>query len=125
MNCISGSSNATGDRHGGDNGVLQRLYYAYGFRGGFNTNRTWAQIRYEIDQGRPVVMGGQFVRSPAGHIVCVIGYTPEGFIVHDPYGDARTGYSVTEGPSLLYTYRFLTQELAGDGTTWAHFIVPA
>ncbi len=116
------------DRQGrsarGDNSVLQRLYYAYGFRGGFNTNRTWAQIRHEIDQGRPVVVGGQFVRSPAGHIICVIGYTREGFIVHDPYGDARTGYTVTEGPSLLYTYSFLTQELVGDGNTWAHFILP-
>jgi hypothetical protein len=42
-------------------------------------------IKREIDAGRPVIVGGDFV-GRVGHFVVVVGYDKEGFLVHDPYG---------------------------------------
>jgi hypothetical protein len=45
-------------------------------------------------------------------------------IVNDPWGDALTGYSDTEGGKLLYPYGYLNQVSGPDGNIWAHFIQP-
>jgi hypothetical protein len=37
-----------------DNFVLQQLYRAYGFGGGFDVTRTWSQVAAEIDANRPL-----------------------------------------------------------------------
>ena len=42
-------------------------------------------IRDSIDNGYPVIIHGYFT-SP-GHIIVICGYTEEGFIVNDPYGE--------------------------------------
>ncbi len=114
------------DRYGAssrtDNSVLNQMYNAYGFDGGFSTSRTWAQIRQEIAANRPVVIGGYFTHG--GHIVCIIGYDEQGFIVNDPYGDALTGYAQTEGAGLSYPYTYMQEMCGSDGDVWAHFIVP-
>jgi uncharacterized protein YvpB len=114
------------DRHGRqartDNSVLQMLYRAYGFGGNFGTTRTWSQIQQEIIANRPVVIGGYFTHG--GHIITIIGFDEQGYIVHDPYGNALTGYSQTEGKSLRYPYIYMRDMCGVDGDVWAHFILP-
>jgi len=105
-----------------DHAVLEALYLDYGFGGGFGTARTWAQIKREIMEDRPVVIAGYFTHG--GHIVCVIGFDEFGYIVHDPYGDARSGYSETDGKGLRYPYGYMRDMCGVDGDVWAHFIVP-
>lgn len=107
-----------------DNTVLVRLSQAYGFEASFSTTRTWGQIRSQLMQGRPVVVGGYFTHS--GHIVTVVGYTSNGYIVNDPYGNALTGYRDTNGRKLFYSSGYMSQMCApeGDGNIWAHFIAP-
>ena len=46
---------------------------------------TLQDIRDSIDKGWPVILHG-FFTSP-GHIIVVAGYTEDGFIVNDPYGE--------------------------------------
>ena len=105
-----------------DNSVLQKLYQAYGFGGGFSTSRTWSQIKQELIENRPVVIGGYFTHG--GHIICIIGFDEFGYIVHDPYGNALTGYRQTEGKSLRYPYVYMRDMCGVDGDVWAHFILP-
>ena len=105
-----------------DNSVMQKLYQAYGFGGGFSTSRTWSQIKQELIENRPVVIGGYFTHG--GHIICIIGFDEFGYIVHDPYGNALTGYRQTEGKSLRYPYVYMRDMCGVDGDVWAHFILP-
>ncbi|MDY6939906.1 MAG: C39 family peptidase [Cyanobacteriota bacterium] len=104
-----------------DHEVLQRLIRAYGFETSFSLTRKWREIDWEVASGRPVVLAGDFVQ-PSGHIVTVTGYTPEGLIVNDPWGDALTGYSNTEGARLFYPNGYVNQMCGPDGNIWAHFI---
>lgn len=95
---------------------------AYGFRTNFSTRRRWAEIDKEIAEGRPVVLPGYFTAT--GHVVTVIGYTPSGLIVNDPWGNALTGYRDTNGARLFYPNGFLLDKCGRDGDLWAHFIYP-
>lgn len=106
-----------------DNAVLQELYRAYGYKGGFSTARTWSQIKQELLENRPVVIGGYFTHG--GHIITVIGFDEYGYIVHDPYGNALTGYRQTEGKGLRYPYIYMRDMCGVDGDVWAHFIAKA
>lgn len=103
-----------------DNNVLSQLISAYRFQTSFSTTRTWAEIKTELINRRPVVLGGDFTAS--GHIICVIGYTPQGYIVNDPWGNALTGYTDTEGRKLLYPYSYMDRVAGPDGNVWAHLI---
>jgi len=106
-----------------DNSVLVQLCQAYGFNSEFKVDRTWAEIKAQLAMGRPVVVGGLFTHS--GHIVCVIGYTPEGYIVNDPYGNALTGYADANGRKVLYPYDYMDKMCdpePGEGHIYAHFI---
>jgi Peptidase_C39 like family len=103
-----------------DNAMLSKLIAAYGFKTSFSTTRKWAEIKTELVNRRPVVLGGDFTAT--GHIVCVIGYTPQGYIVNDPWGDALTGYTDTEGRKLLYPYSYMDRVAGPDGNVWAHII---
>ena len=107
-----------------DNTVLVRMTQVYGFEASFSTTRTWGQVRSQLMRGRPVVIGGYFTHS--GHIICIAGYTPTGYIVNDPYGNALTGYRDTNGRKLFYPSAYMSQMCApeGDGNIWAHFIAP-
>ncbi len=46
---------------------------------------TLQDIRDSIDKGWPVIVHGYFTQP--GHIIVIRGYTKEGFIVNDPYGE--------------------------------------
>ncbi|MEG4109259.1 C39 family peptidase [Microcoleus sp. S13_C5] len=103
-----------------DHNVLSALIQAYGFKTSFSTTRKWAEVRSELLNRRPVVLAGDF--TAAGHIITLIGYNSQGYIVQDPWGDALTGYSDTEGRKLMYPYSYVNQVAGPDGNVWAHFI---
>ncbi|WP_341730806.1 C39 family peptidase [Microcoleus sp. EPA2] len=103
-----------------DHNVLSALIKAYGFKTSFSTTRKWADLRSELLNRRPVVLAGDFTAS--GHIITLIGYNSEGYIVQDPWGDALTGYRDTEGRKLMYPYNYMNQVAGPDGNIWAHFI---
>jgi uncharacterized protein YvpB len=103
-----------------DHNVLSALIQAYGFKTSFSTTRKWADVRSELLNRRPVVLAGDF--TAAGHIITLIGYNSDGYIVQDPWGDALTGYSDTEGRKLMYPYSYVNQVAGPDGNVWAHFI---
>ena len=100
--------------------VLSQLIQSYGFKPSFDTSRTWQDIKEELINGRPVVLCGLFTHG--GHIVTVIGYTSQGYIVNDPWGDAMSGYSNTEGRKRLYPFSYIDEVAGPDGKVWAHFI---
>ena len=54
-----------------------------------------------IDQNIPVIASGNF---PNGHVIVIVGYDKEGWIAHDPYGDANTKYKNTNGMYVRYKY---------------------
>lgn len=80
---------------------------------------TEQQIKNELDNGALIVMQGRFTNS-YGHIVLIIGYNAQGFIVHDPFGRWRGGQTgsgyVNCGPSLntglgiTYSYADMRRE---------------
>ncbi|MDX2230490.1 MAG: C39 family peptidase [Leptolyngbyaceae cyanobacterium bins.349] len=103
-----------------DNMILSELIRAYGFpKSTFSTRRKWAEVKTELSNRRPVVLGGDFTAS--GHIVCLIGFTPQGYIVNDPWGNALTGYTSYDGRKLLYPYSYMDRVAGPDGSVWAHF----
>jgi uncharacterized protein YvpB len=99
---------------------LSQLIRAYGFATSFSTTRKWAEVKNELINRRPVVLAGDFTAS--GHIITLIGYTPQGYIVNDPWGNALSGYRDTEGRKLTYSYSYLDRVAGPDGKIWAHFI---
>jgi uncharacterized protein YvpB len=103
-----------------DHSVLSALIKAYGFKTSFSTSRKWADVRSELLNRRPIVLAGDFTAS--GHIITLIGYNAQGYIAQDPWGDALTGYSDTEGRKLMYPYGYINQVAGPDGNVWAHFI---
>ncbi len=103
-----------------DHDVLNQLICAYGFKTSFSTGRRWSDVTEEIINRRPVILAGNF--TPSGHIICVVGFTPDGLIVNDPWGDALSGYDDTEGAKLLYPNSYLNDVAGPDGNVWAHFI---
>ncbi|XZO02814.1 MAG: C39 family peptidase [Microcoleus sp.] len=103
-----------------DHNVLTALIKAYGFKTSFSATRKWADVRSELLNRRPVVLAGDFTAS--GHIITLIGYNSDGYIVQDPWGDALTGYRDTEGRKLMYPYNYMNQVAGPDGNIWAHFI---
>ena len=84
-----------------------------GLKAQFRTDGRLNDLYNEIDQGRPVAVGwlhkGHVTKpSGGGHWSVIIGYTDDGFIHHDPYGEClltNGGYRTTEinsGRSILY-----------------------
>ncbi|MGL5058458.1 MAG: C39 family peptidase, partial [Microcoleus sp.] len=88
-----------------DHNALSALIRAYGFKTSFSTTRNFTDVRSELINRRPIVLAGDFTAS--GHILTVIGFNSQGYIVQDPWGDALTGYADTEGRKLLYPYSYI------------------
>ncbi|MCS6814308.1 MAG: C39 family peptidase, partial [Cyanobacteria bacterium] len=106
-----------------DNGVLANLIKAYGFKNSsFSTTRRWEQIKRELVDGYPVVVGGYFTHG--GHIITVIGFNERGYLAHDPWGDATTGYRNKEGRRVHYSNGYMNEVAGPNGNVWAHFIRP-
>jgi hypothetical protein len=103
-----------------DHNTLSAMIRAYGFESQFGMKYTWQAIREELINRRPVVLCGYFTHG--GHIITLLGFTPNGYIVNDPWGDGYYGYRNTEGRKLLYPADYCTAMAGKDGDIWAHFI---
>jgi uncharacterized protein YvpB len=78
---------------------------------------TLQDIRDSIDQGWPMILHGYF--TPPGHIIVIRGYTREGFIVNDPYGEivGLSHYDTNKsGASLHYSNGLI----AAACDSWCH-----
>ena len=68
---------------------------------------SYNDLRYLIDGG-PVILGTKKLGGlPGGHIILAIGYTDDGVICHDPYGNAIKKYQSAAGANILYPDNFL------------------
>lgn len=74
-------------------GINRWIGYGVAERKVFNGDR---DLRRFLDAGRCVVISGRFPYysgAPINHAICVCGYTDEGYIICDPWGDYKTLYS--------------------------------
>ncbi|MGB3533523.1 MAG: C39 family peptidase [Microcoleaceae cyanobacterium] len=66
-------------------GIKQLAESFEGIKNHLTEQGTLQDIRNSIDTGWPVVVHGFFTEP--GHIIVIRGYTKEGFLVNDPYGE--------------------------------------
>lgn len=69
---------------------------------------TWDGIVGALKRGHPVLLGNELTSE--GHIILVIGYTPDGnLLVNDPYGNRfAPGYGGNDGNGVLYAWKAVT-----------------
>ncbi len=101
---------------------LAKIVRDYGGKDTFKENATIEEVQDWLAGGNPVVIHGYF--TSFGHIIVVVGYTPWGFYVHDPYGEwFPTGYRTDlPGDYLHYSYNLIRTTCIPDGNFWVHFI---
>jgi uncharacterized protein YvpB len=102
---------------------LASLYQAHGLHARYSRAGSFAMIKRQIDAGRPVVVHGWF--TSAGHILVVVGYNAQGFIVNDPAGlwsgcvaCGYAGRTPTNGRGALYGYAAFRAAVGFDGDIW-------
>jgi hypothetical protein len=101
----------------------------YGVQASLTHRADWLTIQRQIDAGFPVPIGILHkgpVSAPTGggHWICVIGYTDDALIVHDPFGNldlVNGGYINNWGARLRYSKRNFGPRwmVEGPGTGWA------
>lgn len=87
----------------------------YGIKARLQQNCTTDTVKRQIDRGIPVPLGiihkgGLSSLYGDGHWICVIGYTGDSFVVHDPFGELdliNGGYINSKGASLRYSFKNL------------------
>ncbi len=107
---------------------LQQLAIDYGMADNFAVFATMAEIKQWVEGGRPCVVHGWFTGS--GHIVMIIGFDADGFVVHDPWGEwASDGYRRNDaanpqrGRYIHYSYGMIDAKCReSDGSFWCHFL---
>jgi uncharacterized protein YvpB len=101
---------------------LAKVVRDYGRRDDFTVWGTIDRAKDHIAKGNPVVVHGYF--TSFGHIIVLVGYDQNGFIVHDPYGEwFSTGYRTDlSGAFLHYSYNLIRNTCMADGQFWTHFI---
>ena len=86
--------------------------YAYA-----TTTGTRDEVRAHIEAGRPVVAHGFW--TSAGHIVAIVGYDDEDWIVNDPAGDWYTCYGCGQADHVRYPIGGSWDDgLSWDGDIW-------
>lgn len=85
----------------------------------------WGTIEHCQDHlrgGNPCVIHGYF--TSFGHIIVLVGFDENGFIVHDPYGEwFASGYDTSRsGAFLHYSYDLIRHTCIPDGQFWVHYI---
>jgi hypothetical protein len=92
-----------------DHLVQTRALASYGIKSSFSYSLSFADLDRELAAGRPVVIGilhrGTLSNPTGGHMVVVIGKTPNGdYVVNDPYGSLNDSYTgpVTNGKGAIY-----------------------
>ncbi len=113
-----------GKSQGQSPGNLAALYRAEIGYGQGTYSGTRAMIRAQIDAGRPVVIHGYFTGS--GHVLVVVGYDNNSWIIHDPAGRWDGCYACgypsrtsTNGRFVHYPESWLSPRVIGvDGDIW-------
>lgn len=87
---------------------------------------TLEDVKKEIDQKRPVVLGVLHRGSATnpirygGHMIVAVGYDKRGMLIHDPYGEmdlVNGGYpGSTNGAYVHYSYKNLRPRFEADGS---------
>ena len=101
---------------------------SYGVKSHFRYNLSFSDIDKSLDAGKPVIIGilhrGSLAKPEGGHMIVVIGKTPDGkgYYINDPYGSLNDSYTgpVENGKKVIYTkevlkYRWLTKGTSGTG----------
>ena len=105
---------------------MARLISAYGYRDNFQNHATWDAVRQWLDAGNPAIVHGWFTEH--GHIMTIIGYNDDGWIVNDPNGkwlEARGQYDTNaSGAGRTYSYSAMETACGPDagGELWVHFV---
>lgn len=84
---------------------LKSLVESYlGCKDDFTEYGTLAAIRKALDEGKPCVVHSYL--TGFGHVICVIGYDANGFIVNDPWGEwSPWEYASRDGAGKHYSNR--------------------
>lgn len=105
---------------------LAQLVRDYGCHDDFQKNANWQDVKTWLAKGNPAIVHGFFTGS--GHIIAIIGFNAQGFIVNDPYGEwFESGYDTyASGGGLIYSYEMMDR-LCGPnsepaGELWIHYI---
>lgn len=103
--------------------IFNRLMNTLGYKATFVATYTYDQVCNKLEETKlPMVIGGDFssVSSVGGHMNCLIGFNRLGvkeFFVSDPFGNALTGYKVTDGKNMRYSYKYYLKD------TNKHYVV--
>ena len=105
-----------------DHLVQTRVLASYGIQSSFSYSLSFDDLDRELSNNRPVVIGilhrGPFSAPTGGHMLVVIGKTPNGdYVVNDPYGSLNDGYtgSVNNGKGAVYKRSDLVRRWTPDG----------
>lgn len=117
-----------------DAGSQIKALQSFGVHAAFMQKANWDTITKQIDKGIPVPIGilhKGHVSKPVGggHWICVVGYSDDAMIVHDPFGDLDLvggTYIGNWGARLRYSRRNLGPRwmVEGPGTGWAIIAQP-
>jgi stress-induced morphogen len=112
------------DKHSPED--LARLVRDYGGQDDFQYKAKWQDVKNWLSKGYPAIVHGYFTGS--GHIIAIIGFNAQGWIVNDPYGEwFESGYDTqASGAALTYSYAMMDR-LCGPNSTppgelWIHYI---
>jgi hypothetical protein len=112
-----------------DNDIQTRVLLSYGVKSTFRYDLDFDDLDEQLSVGKPLVLG-ILHRGPtnnptrnSGHMICCIGKTDKGdWIINDPYGSLKNGYSgpVVEGRRVIYSKLELEKRWTADGprTGW-------
>lgn len=96
---------------------LAALYEAEGLYADWTTSGTRDALRAHLDAGRPVIAHGWW--TDAGHVVVIVGYDDQDWIVNDPAGDWYDCYGCGGGEAVRYPIGGAWDELMStDGDLW-------
>jgi uncharacterized protein YvpB len=101
---------------------LAQVARDYGIKDNFTVHGTFDRCKKYLSEGNPCIIHGYFTQP--GHIIVLVGYDPDGFIVHDPYGEwFPTGYRTDlSGEYLHYSYNLIKKTCAYDEEFWVHYL---
>lgn len=100
---------------------LSELLKTYRPHSTFTEKAKWGDVKRHLEGGNPIILHGWFTRF--GHIVVLVGFNEQGYLVHDPYGKwSRDGYDLDAiSEFLCYSYQDLIDLCGPDNDLWAHF----
>lgn len=101
-----------------DHGIQTAALLRFGLKSRWQINLDFVDLDRSLEAGLPIVIGilhkGSWEDPCGGHLLTVIGKTPEGYLCHDPWGNLMTNYADPNGGNVLYprwalSYRWLEQ----------------